>query len=88
MFRGFVAAFEQCKIPKPRPHPTRRRDQGVQQVNTSGLALRTSDNAMVQQATHASKEGQGKTHCGSPRTPLTHEPVAYLRSDDFMLEKS
>ena len=32
VFRGFVAAFEQCKIPKPRPHPTRRRDQGVQQV--------------------------------------------------------
>ena len=33
VFRGFVAAFGQCKIPNPAPPPTRRRAQGVQQVN-------------------------------------------------------
>ena len=37
VFRGFVAAFGQCKILKPRPHPTRRRAQGVQQVNAAKL---------------------------------------------------
>ena len=32
VFRGFVAAFGQCKIPNPAPPPTRRRAQGIQQV--------------------------------------------------------